>query len=104
VFGDYILYSDPINPINYNDESCIHIRRINNVYLLKVWMNGAADESYNMWIGSNRPLSNLTNYDVWIDMDKETVRIDKDDVTIFYQNDEPANAVENNVWIGGELQ
>ena len=102
IFGDYILYSDPIT-INYNDVSCIHIRRINNVYLLKVWMNGAQDDSYNMWIGSNRPLSNLTNYDVWIDLDKETVRIDKDNVTVYYQDNEPANAVENNVWIGGEI-
>ena len=101
VFGDYILYSDPIKEINYNDESCIHIRRINNIYLLKVWMNGAADESYNMWIGYSRPLSNVENYDVWVDLDKNTIRIDKNDVTIYYQNNEPANTVENNIWIGG---
>ena len=103
VFGNYILYSEPFN-IKANDEVCIHIRRINNVYLLKVWLNGGSHDDYNLWLGTDRPIRNVSNYDVWIDLDRDTVRIDKDNVTVYYQDENPVDATENNIWIGGEIQ
>ena len=58
-----------------------------------------------MWFGSAQPsLAQLDSYDIWINTDNEgTVRIDKNDVNIFYQKEEPILLVENDydIWIGG---
>lgn len=103
---NYILYSEPISPSAF-DIVTIHIRRINNVYQLYCFVElGEADELHNMWFGMNQPtLSQVDNYDVWINIENNgTVRIDKNDVNIFYQKDEPTLLVENNydIWLGGE--
>lgn len=100
---NYILYSEPIMPEIW-DIVTIHIRRINNVYQLFVFVEEGEETKYNMWLGENRPTSsNLAQYDIWIDVDGSTVRVDKDNVTVFYQNDEPTLLAEqNNIWIGGE--
>ena len=59
-----------------------------------------------MWFGEKQPsLSQVDSYDIWINMDGEnTVRIDKNDVNIFYQKDEPILLVEKDydIWIGGD--
>lgn len=102
---NYILYSEPIMP-EEQDIVTIHIRRINNVYQLYCYIELGEEELKNMWFGSAQPsLSQLDNYDIWINTDNEgTVRIDKNDVNIFYQKDEPILLVENDydIWIGGE--
>ena len=102
---NYILYSEPIMP-EEQDIVTIHIRRINNVYQLYCYIELGEEELHNMWFGSAQPsLSQLDNYDIWINIDNEgTVRIDKNDVNIFYQKDEPILLVENDydIWIGGE--
>lgn len=102
---NYILYSEPIIP-EEQDIVTIHIRRINNVYQLYCYIELGEEELHNMWFGSAQPsLSQLDNYDIWINIDNEgTVRIDKNDVNIFYQKDEPILLVENDydIWIGGE--
>ena len=46
----------------------------------------------------------MDNYDIWINTDNEgTVRIDKNDVNIFDQKEEPILLVKNDydIWIGG---
>lgn len=103
---NYVLYSDPIMPEAWDIVS-VHIRRIENVYQLYCFVElGENDEIHNMWFGESQPsLNQVDNYDVWINIDSEnTVRVDKNDVTIFYQKDEPSLLVENNydIWIGGE--
>ena len=84
----------------------IHIRRINNVYQLYCFVELGEQELQNMWFGSVQPsLTQMDNYDIWINTDNEgTVRIDKNDVNIFYQKEEPILLVENDydIWIGGE--
>lgn len=101
---NYILYSNPIMP-EEQDIVTIHIRRINNVYQLYCFVELGEEELHNMWFGSVQPsLSQLDNYDIWINTDKEgIVRIDKNDVNIFYQEEEPILLVENDydIWIGG---
>ena len=101
---NYILYSEPIMP-EEQDIVTIHIRRINNVYQLYCFIELGEEELHNMWFGSAQPsLAQLDSYDIWINTDNEgTVRIDKNDVNIFYQKDEPILLVENDydIWIGG---
>ncbi len=102
---NYILYSEPIMPDIW-DIVVIHIRRINNVYQIYCFVELGKEELHNMWFGSTQPsLSQIDNYDIWINTDNEgTVRIDKNDVNIFYMKDEPVLLVENDndIWIGGK--
>ena len=103
---NYILYSEPIYP-DYSDIVTVHIRRINNVYELYCYEEfGGTNDPQNMWFGEKQPsLSQVDSYDIWINMDGEnTVRIDKNDVNIFYQKDEPILLVEKDydIWIGGD--
>ena len=102
---DYILYSQPINPEIW-DIVTIHIRRINNVYQLYCFIEEDVVETYNMWFGQTRPTSSpLAMYDIWIDIDEPGVtRVDKDNVNIFYQKDEPILLAENkyDIWVSEE--
>lgn len=103
---NYILYSDPIVPSGL-DIITIHIRRINNVYQLYCFLEfGETNSSRNMWFGTTQPsLSNVENYDIWINVENDgIVRVDKNDVNIFYQKDEPSLLVEKDydIWLGGE--
>lgn len=101
---NYILYSEPIM-LEEQDIVTIHIRRINNIYQIECFVEWGEVENHNMWFGESQPpLSQLDNYDVWINIDgANTVTVDKNDVTIFYQKDEPSLLVENDydIWIGG---
>lgn len=103
---NYVLYSDPIYP-DYYDIVTVHIRRINNLYDLKCFVEfGENNEPQNMWFSETQPpLSQVDNYDIWINVDgANAVRIDKNDVNIFYQKDEPILLIENDydIWIGGD--
>lgn len=102
---NYILYSDPLIP-DITDVVAVHIRRINNIYELFVFIEQDYQMQTNMWFGHTRPTSStLSKYDIWIDNGElGVVRIDKDDVNIFYRELEPTLLVEKkyDVWIGGE--
>lgn len=99
---NYVLYSNKIQ-IETDDLVIIHIRRINNVYMLKVFTEfGGGINEYNLWFGETRPYA-VTNYDVWIDNGTGSVKVDKDDVTVFYQEEVPETTSGNEIWIGGEL-
>ena len=103
--SDYILYTEPILP-EYQDIITIHIRRINNVYELFCFIEHGEQETNNMWFGSKRPTdSTLAMYDIWIDDgDSCLVRVDKDNVNVFYREEEPSLLAENkyDIWIGDE--
>lgn len=104
VLCNYVLYSEPIMPSEI-DIVVIHIRRINNIYQLYCFVEEGSEELHNMWFGTSQPsLSQVDNYDIWINTDNDgTIRVDKNDVNIFYQ-DEPILLVENDydIWIGGD--
>ena len=91
-----IHYSDPIK-ISPSDVVCVHIRRINNIYLLKV-LSEVIDTNVAMHFGMDLP-TNVTNYDIWIDLDQDTVKVEKDDVIIHYQEEQPTDVKQYNVWI-----
>ena len=101
---NYILYSQPVTP-DASDIVTVHIRRINNIYQLVCFIDTEYEEKHNIWFGDKRPTNNLTLYDIWIQNGENGVtRVDKDNVTIFYQPDEPMLLIENkyDIWIGDE--
>jgi hypothetical protein len=69
-----------------------------------VFIGDEYNTNANMWFGTTRPSSSsLAQYDIWIDNGNSgTVRIDKDDVNIFYRGLEPTLLVEKDydIWIG----
>ena len=101
--SNYILYSQPLKPDVF-DIIGVHIRRINNIYELFVFIGDEYDTDANMWFSTTRPTSSaLAQYDIWIDNgDNGTVRIDKNDVNVFYRTTEPSLLVEKDydIWIG----
>lgn len=99
---NYIRYSNKIQ-VEMDDLVIIHIRRINNIYTLEVFTEfGGGINEYNLWLGENRPYG-VSSYDVWIDNGTGSVKVDKGDVTIFYQEEMPETTSGNEIWIGGEL-
>lgn len=99
---NYVLYSNKIQ-VETDDLVTIHIRRISNVYMLKVFTEvGGGIREYNLWLGESRPYGAI-NYDVWIDNGTGSVKVDKDNVTVFCQEEIPEDVTGNEMWIGGEL-
>ena len=99
---NYVQYSDKIQ-VETDDLVTVHIRRVNNVYKMVVFTEfGGGIHEYNLWLGETRPYG-VSNYDVWIDNGTGLIKVDKDDVTVFYQEEIPEDASKNKIWIGGEL-
>lgn len=99
---NYILYSEPFQMSSTDMMTC-WIKRVNNLYELFVFKSRDISLEYNLFIGSIRPYSEAIRYDVWINTDKSpTVRIEKDDVVIWKQLEEPTNAEWGNIWIDME--
>lgn len=100
---NYILYSDEL-VLEDSDIVTVHIRRINNVYGIYGMIEYGTTEQANMWFGTTRPsLSQMSQYDIWIDMDNEsTIKVNKDDVEVFYSEQEPDTETSYALWIGGE--
>ena len=101
--GHYLLYSEPLVFEN-EDMITIGIRRINDVYQLKVFEElGFAPEG-NMWYGKQRPNRDYTvKYDQWIDdTDGDTYMVAKDEFITYLNEDEPINVKLNDLWLGGD--
>ena len=99
---NYVQYSDKIQ-VEMDDLVTVHIRRVNNVYKMVVFTEfGGGIHEYNLWLGETRPYG-VEHYDVWIDNGVGLIKVDKGDVTVFYQEEIPEDASENKIWIGGEL-
>ena len=100
--SNYLLYSDP-QVFENEDMISIAIRRKNNVYQLKVFIEFGFSTEGDMWYGIERPSKNLIkDNDTWINTDEETHVIQKDDYTVFLENTEPLNAILNDIWLGGD--
>lgn len=99
---NYVIYSDPITPIDLQMVT-VHIRRINNVYSLTTFVSDYEYDA-NYWFGDTMPMAfdMLTTYDVYIDTDNSTVKIDSVDMNIAIQDTEPdiSSSVDyGTVWI-----
>lgn len=98
--GNYLLYSEP-QVFDDQDMVTVAIRRKNNVYQLRVFVElGFAPEG-NIWYGTQRPMS-AGKYDSWINVAGNTFMIEKDHLTTYFDDEEPVNAKVNDIWIGGE--
>ena len=99
----YIIYSDSLL-MDADDILTVIIRRIDGIYGLYAQVFESSDADYlNVWLGEDKPENNLNNKDLWIDLDGDLVYIAEPDVVRFYQDDEPTDAQNNNIWIGGDL-
>ena len=101
--GHYLLYSDP-QVFGDEDMVTIAIRRKNHVYQLKVFIElGFTTENGDIWYGSERPAQHLThNYETWINTDEKTHKISRDAFTEYFGSAEPAEAMINDLWLGGD--
>lgn len=100
--SNYLLYSDELVFEN-EDMVTIAIRRKNNVYQLKVFIELGFSPEGNMWYGSERPARQLmNNNDTWINTDGETYVVDKDAYMTYLDELEPVNAMLNDIWIGSD--
>ena len=76
------------------------IKRVRNLYQLFVFAETDTSDEYNLFLGQVRPYGDLVRYDVWIDTDNEpTVRIEKDDVVVWTQLEEPDEVKYGDIWI-----
>lgn len=101
---NYILYSDEL-VFDEVDMVTIILTRINNIFKpIECYIEYGFKEQTNMWISSVKPSESLmTQYDIWIDIDTpNTVKVDKDNVTVLLQDNMPEDASQYTVWIGGD--
>ena len=100
--SNYLLYSDE-QVFDNTDMVTIAIRRKNNVYLLKVFVELGYTKEGNMWYGTERPARQLMNNDDnWINTDGDTYVVSKDLYTTYLDGLEPENVVLDDLWLGGE--
>ncbi|MDE6748894.1 MAG: hypothetical protein K2K21_07525 [Lachnospiraceae bacterium] len=97
--SNYLLYSDP-QVFENQDMVTIVIRRKNNVYQLKVFVELGFTPEGNIWYGTQRPV-NAEKYDSWINVQGDTFMVAKDDYTTYLDDIEPSDAEVNDIWIGG---
>ncbi len=100
--SNYLLYSDE-QVFDNKDMVTIVIRRKNNVYQLKVFIELGYTKDGNMWYGTERPNRHLMdNDDNWINTDGDTYMVSKDLYTTYLDDEEPENAVIDDIWLGGD--
>jgi hypothetical protein len=98
----YLLYSDS-QVFENEDMITVAIRRKNNIYQLKIFVEPRSDTEGNIWYGMERPNKKLMNdNDIWINTDETTYIVNENDYTIYLENIEPLNAILNDLWLGGE--
>lgn len=97
--SNYLLYSEP-QVFTDQDMVTIAIRRKNNVYQLKVFVELGFSPEGNIWYGTQRPM-NAEKYDSWINISGNTFMVGKDDFTTYLDEHEPSDADVNDIWIGG---
>lgn len=101
--SNYIIYSDE-QVFTNTDMVTVAIRRKNNVYLLKVFIELGLDfKEGNMWYGTLRPPRQLMdNNDTWIDTLGDTVVVKKGNYTTYLDMNEPIVSILNDLWYGGD--
>lgn len=99
--GNYLLYSDPL-VFEDDDMITVGIRKVGNVYQIKTFIELGYSTEGNMWYGTLRPTKDVGNYDSWVDVSGDTYMVDKDTCTTYLEENEPALAILNDLWLGGE--
>lgn len=97
--GYYLIYSEPLVFEN-EDLVTIAIRRKDNVYQIKTFLelNPVTEGSY--WYGTGRPAS-AEDFDIWIDTEGiPTEKVDKETMQTFISEEEPDIAEVGDLWFG----
>lgn len=98
---NYLIYSDA-QVFDNADMITVAIRRKNNVYQLKVFVEIGFNGEGNMWYGTQRPITGLGKYDSWVDVDGKTIVVDKNNCVTYLDDAEPVSAVLHDLWFGGD--
>ena len=99
----YTQYSDSLN-FDVDDIVTVYIRRVNGIYGMYINTFESSDDTYrNIWLGSEEPSNNLTEKDLWIDLDQVLIYVPEDEAVRYYQDREPSDAEDNSIWIGGKM-
>lgn len=100
--GNYVLYTDPL-VFDNEDMITICIRRVDDVYQLKVFEEVCYVPEGNMWYGKQRPNRDyVTQNDQWIDdTDQMTYMVAKGDYKTYLDEAEPENVKNDDLWVGG---
>lgn len=100
--GNYLLYSEP-QVFENTDMITIALRRKNNVYQLKVFVELEFTTEGDMWYGTERPNQHLIHdNDTWINTNEATYVVNKNTCTTYLNSAEPLVAILNDLWLGGE--
>ncbi len=100
--SNYLLYSDE-QVFNNTDMVTIAVRRKNNVYQLKVFIELGDAKEGDLWYGTQRPDRHLMHdNDAWINTDGETYVVSKDLYTSYLGRSEPQDAIIDDLWFGGD--
>lgn len=100
---NYVLYAttdinNNLISTEYGDTVTIHIRRINNVYEMYIIVNENTESQENMWFGISKPISGLNINDIYINtLNSPTIKVNGNDVAIYYQNAEPETGEQSTV-------
>lgn len=98
----YLLYSDE-QVFTDKDMVTIAIRRKNNVYQLKVFVELGYTKEGNIWYGTERPARQLMdNDDNWINTDGKTYVVNEDSYTTYLDESEPESITIDDLWLGGD--
>lgn len=98
--SSYVLYS---NSLVFDETSLLTIwlRRINNIYDLKVFVDENYSEQKDTWFGSVKPIT-PNRYDYWVDTENiDTQLIESKDMQVILDK-EPKNPLLFTIWLGGD--
>lgn len=92
----YLIYSDPLVFTN-DDEVTIGIRRIGNIYQIKTFVATGVLDDGNWWWGTQNPTAAI-EMDRWVDTKGALEHYYKDQVTEFFNDIEPLEAIMGDLW------
>lgn len=98
--SNYILYTQSVN-IDWMDIVNIWIKRVNNIYEIKLFVEYNPIVVGNLFLEDAEPPTTgiiLGNQDLWFNADYN-VEISSTDVRINYQKDEPDDPMPYNIWV-----
>lgn len=98
--SNYMLYTQSVN-IDWMDVVNLWIRRINNIYEIKLFVEHNPIIVGNLFLEEAEPSTTgmtLANEDLWFDTDYN-VEISSNNVRIDYQKNEPTTPMPYNIWV-----
>lgn len=93
---NYMIYSKEFEFEQYT-AYVIWVQKFGSLFSIDVFTEYDI-ANYNLWLTKVMPYGAVT-YDYWFDLDKDMVKIDKNDLSIKYQSEEPDNAKLYDIWI-----